>query len=212
MYKVVLIGSTGVVGSTVLNDLINSQVVASVTTISRSPALVSDPKLRQVLIDEINFNELSKLSIDGDIFISALGTTLKSAKTKDQFREIDKGINLDFAKFAKIQNAKEFYIISALGADKNSFIFYNRIKGEIEDSITKLNFLKLVILRPSLLLADRNEFRIAEFVSIKAIKFISLFLPSFVAKKLGTYPKDISSRIIQSFGVQGSKVTVISDI
>lgn len=211
-YTVCLIGSTGVVGGHILQELTRSTKIERIVSISRSAALISDPKLKQILLEKLSLENFEQLDIDADIFISALGSTLKKAKSKDNFRAIDKDINIDFAKFAKSQNAKEFYIVSALGANKDSFLFYSRIKGEIEEALTKLNFPNLVILRPSLLLAHREEFRLGEFVSIKAIKFISMFLPSFISKKMGTYPKDISTKIIDSFGTPLAKTTVISDV
>lgn len=210
--SVCIIGSTGVVGSAILHGLINSKKIKSVISVSRSAALISDTKLKQILLDNLNFENFQKLDIQADVFISALGTTLKKAKSKDDFRAIDKDINIDFAKFAKVKNANEFYLVSSIGADKDSFLFYSRIKGEIEESIRSLDLSRLVILRPSLLLGKRDEFRFGEYISVKAVKLISFFLPSFISKKLGTYPNDISMKIIENIGKDTVKNTVISDI
>lgn len=207
---VILIGATGVVGSRLIEDLISSTKVDNIISISRSPVFLSSLKLTQVIRDTLSYKVFQELDVSGDVFISALGTTINTAKSKDAFRDVDYGINLDFARFAKDCSAKEFYLISSLGANKNSPFFYNKVKGELEDIISHLGLSKVAILRPSLLISNRAEFRLFELIAIRIIQFISRFLPRFISSKLGTKPSDISRFIVHSLMTLKDNFIVVS--
>jgi uncharacterized protein YbjT (DUF2867 family) len=113
-----------------------------------------------------------------DIFC-CLGTTIKKAKSKEAFRAIDLDAPLLLAKISKEQGAKRFLLVSSLGASKNSSIFYNQVKGEVEEAIKQVGFDSLHILRPSLLLGPRKEERSGE----DAAKFIYKIFSFIVPKK-----------------------------
>lgn len=195
--KIVLIGATGVVGEEILKSAIQSEEIFKIITISRSQPDFRSPKLETILCENLSDEFFKSLNIKADIFISALGTTIKQAGSKARFEEIDYKINLDFAKKAIASNAECFAIISALGANKESFIFYNKIKGELEESLKALSFKRLIILRPSLLISDRKEERFLEKLSIKVFKIISSALPESLSQKIGTYPKNIAKTLLK---------------
>lgn len=116
----------------------------------------------------VNFEHLSDRP---DLFrvdqvISAIGTTIKAVGgSRDKFRAVDFEIPLTAAKLARAQGARHFLLVSSLGADASSRIFYSRVKGELEDALRPMGFRSLTILRPSLLLGERAEFRLGEEVA-----------------------------------------------
>ena len=91
-----------------------------------------------------------------------LGTTIKKAGSQENFKKVDLDYFLTFADLTKSKNAKTFAVVSAMGAEINSSFFYNRVKGEMEQNIAEKGFYGTVILRPSLLLGKRREFRFGE--------------------------------------------------
>jgi len=112
----------------------------------------------------LNFDELSSAShlLDGDAIICALGSTIKKVGSEEAFRKVDHDYPRLAARIAKQEGAKHFLLVSSLGADSHSRVFYNRVKGEVEKAIRALGYDRLTILRPSLLLGSRTEFRPAE--------------------------------------------------
>ena len=108
-----------------------------------------------------------------------LGTTIKTAGSKEAFRKVDLDYVVNVAKAAKENGVNHFAVVSAMGADKNSNIFYNKTKGEMEDAIKTIGFNSTYIIRPSLLLGDRKEFRFGELLG----KFIMITLSFLIPKK-----------------------------
>src|SRR5688500_10362415 len=117
--KAVIAGATGLVGSTLLEKLFKDASFTEIISITRKP-LREHPKLKQILIE--NFSELPPVT--GDVHFCCLGTTIKTAGSKDNFRKVDFDAVLNFAK-----SAKNFILVSASGANAKSPIFYNRLKG-----------------------------------------------------------------------------------
>lgn len=156
-----ILGATGLVGSHLLSLLLQDNFYSRIRVVLRKPIPEKHPKLEQILV---NFDTLSTyadaFAVD-DVFC-CLGTTIKKAGSQDAFYKVDATYPFEAAKLAKQKGAKQFLIITAMGSDKNSSIFYNRVKGEVEDKINNLNFESFQILRPSLLLGDRNEKRTGE--------------------------------------------------
>lgn len=162
MAKTALVaGSTGLIGSQLLELLLNDDRYSKVIAVSRKKLTSSSAKLINVVC-ELNqlANHQEQLKAD-DVFC-CLGTTIKKAKSKEAFRAVDFDAPLSLAQISKVQGAKKFLLISALGSNKNSSIFYNQVKGEVEESIRNVGFDSFPILRPSLLLGLRKEHRSGE--------------------------------------------------
>jgi len=102
-----------------------------------------------------------------DVALCALGSTIKKAGSVEAFKKVDCSLVLSVAEFAKRFGASQFSVISALGADKNSGIFYNKVKGEMEEGLRAMSFELLTIIRLSLLLGERKEKRMAVKIFIK---------------------------------------------
>ena len=113
-----------------------------------------------------------------------LGTTIKKAGSQEAFRAVDHDAVLAFAKAARKAGARRFLLVSALGADKDSRIFYNRVKGEAEEDLKSVGFESLILLRPSLLLGDRAESRPGERAAIVATKLLGPLLRPFASRPI----------------------------
>ena len=167
MKTALLAGSTGLIGNQLLTLLLEDNQYIAVKAISRNALSLRHPKLENLVLD---FNRLSEQyeRLKADHVFCCLGTTMHKAGSKEAFRKVDFDYPLELAKITRNLGANQFLLITALGADKNSGIFYNRVKGEIEEAIAKIGFTSFHIFRPSLLLGPREERRGGEG-KIKAV-------------------------------------------
>ncbi len=169
--KAILIGATGLVGSHVLQLLLSDERYESVKVFHRRSTGISHTKLQEHIID---FDDPGKWNhlIKGDHLFSALGTTIKKAGSKEAQYKIDFTYQYEVVKAASINNVQCFALVSSLGADSNSGSFYPRIKGELDEAVQKLDFEDRLIVRPSFLDGDRNEFRLGERIGIAVAKVV----------------------------------------
>ena len=170
-------GATGLIGKQLLQLLLDDPSYGKVKAITRKPLALEHPKLENLVID---FSGLSERAIDlkSDDVFCCLGTTIRIAKTKEAFRKVDFEYPLELARITKEQGALQYLLVSALGADKNSGIFYNKVKGEVEEAITNIGFSSLHIFRPSLLLGEREEKRAGEGAATVFFKLFGFLIPS----------------------------------
>ncbi len=169
--KALIIGATGATGKELTQQLLEDPNFDQVHIFVRRNTFSHHQKLHVHLV---NFDELDswKDQITGDIAFSCLGTTLKDAKTKEAQYKIDYTYQFEFAKAARDNGVDHFVLVSAHMADPKSKIFYSRIKGELEESIKKLNFKKISIFKPGLLDRLANS-RPTEISALKAMKFLN---------------------------------------
>lgn len=171
-----LAGSTGAVGNHVLQYLNQENQVSKIITLTRKPTSQKKSKEENQVI---NFDQISSLNIKTDVFICCLGTTIKVAGSQAAFRKVDYDYVVNFAKLAESVSAQKFLVVSSVGADENSSVFYSRAKGEMESTIKKLNIPAIEIFQPSLLLGERNEARTGEnFAKVLAPLFNPLLIGS----------------------------------
>jgi uncharacterized protein YbjT (DUF2867 family) len=177
MKTALIAGATGLIGNQLLQLLLDDPYYGKVKVITRKPIEIQNSKLENIALD---FDKLSEhyeaLKVD-DVFC-CLGTTIRIAKTKEAFRKVDYDYPLELARIAKNQGAQQYLLVSALGADKNSGIFYNKVKGEIEEAIAQLSFKSYHVFRPSLLLGNRSEQRAGEGAATTAFKLFGFLIPS----------------------------------
>jgi uncharacterized protein YbjT (DUF2867 family) len=172
MKTALIIGSTGLIGSQLLDYLLESSDYQKVVTFVKRDTGIQHPKLTQHVID-FDKPESYKDLVVGNDFFCTIGTTIKKAGSKEAFRKVDYEYPRQFATFALQNNIKQFLIISSLGADSNSGNFYLKTKGEIQDFLKDCNFDSVAVLQPSLLLGDRKEFRLGEKVGAFFMKTLS---------------------------------------
>lgn len=151
--RVVLAGATGLVGREILRILLSDASVGTVHVLGRRSPAVDHPKLVSHVVD---FAALPELPPVHEAYL-ALGTTIKVAGSQDAFRAVDFDANLAVARAALAAGARRIGLVSAMGASAGSGVFYNRVKGELEDALARLPLDALVIARPSVLAGDRES-------------------------------------------------------
>jgi uncharacterized protein YbjT (DUF2867 family) len=174
--KAIVIGATGLTGESLVKQLIMCSAFEKVITIQRKKTELFSSKLTQVLVD---FDKLSELKTDADVAFSCLGTTIDKAGSQENFAKIDLTYNLEFAKACSQSGVKHLVLMSSLGANSQSGIFYSKIKGQLEDEVKKLPFASVTILQPALLEGNRQESRKGELFARKMMK---VFNPLFIGK------------------------------
>jgi uncharacterized protein YbjT (DUF2867 family) len=165
----VILGSTGLVGSEVLKRLLNEPSYKKITVVGRRAPKVQHPKLEVEIFDLENLNQSKSLK-EAEYIFCCLGTTIKKAGSEEAFRKVDYDGPLNAAKAASGHALQKFLLVSALGADEKSKVFYNRTKGELEKALASIPMPELHIFRPSLLLGDRSENRLGEKIAEKISK------------------------------------------
>ncbi|QOR66994.1 NAD(P)H-binding protein [Cytobacillus suaedae] len=165
-----LVGASGLVGNELVKYLLHSDEYKRVTILVRGDYAVTSPKLvvKKVDFDGSPYENLEPVD---DIFC-CLGTTIKKAKTKENFLKVDFQYPIELAKWGAENGAKQYLVVSAMGANSNSKVFYNQVKGKLEDQLKSLDLPHVHIFRPSLLLGDRKEFRLGEKVGEYVMKFL----------------------------------------
>jgi uncharacterized protein YbjT (DUF2867 family) len=152
MREVLIAGATGLVGREILAGLLADPSVNSVHCLGRRKPVVQHAKLTSHVVD---FASLPALPAADEVYL-ALGTTIKVAGSQGAFRAVDYDANLSVAKAALAAGVKHVGLVSAMGADAHSGIFYSRVKGQLEDALAAMPFVGLVIARPSMLVGNRE--------------------------------------------------------
>ena len=158
MKTALLFGSSGLVGSHLLNQLIKDINYSKIKLFVRSVPEISDPKVEVIKTDFSNL-ENYKEDIKGNDCYFCIGTTKQNSPNKDEYRRVELDIPKEIAQIAKSNLVNSFIFISALYANPKSSGNYVRFKGLVEEELKRLNFPKLVVMRPSFLMGDRNENR-----------------------------------------------------
>ena len=151
--SVLLAGATGLVGMEILRGLLADPSVTSVRALGRRKPDLEHVKLTALVVD---FTKLPRLPGADEVYL-ALGTTIKTAGSQAAFRAVDFDASLAIAKAALASGVRRAGLVSAMGADARSNVFYSRVKGELEEALSKLSFEGLVVVRPSLLIGDRQR-------------------------------------------------------
>jgi uncharacterized protein YbjT (DUF2867 family) len=203
--RVLLAGATGLVGRNILHLLSKDNRIEEVRALIRHPLPAPDnsPLVQELITDFDRLQEHPEW-FEVDIVFCALGTTIAKARTKEAFRRVDFDYPLTVAKLARSQGARQFLLVSAIGANPRSRFFYNRIKGELEDAILTLGYPSVTIARPSMLLGDRQEYRLGEHIAKK----ITWLFPSFLA---GVEASKVASALVQAAHRSAVGVTILDN-
>jgi uncharacterized protein YbjT (DUF2867 family) len=213
--SVLIAGASGLVGRQILQGLLADDSVAAVHSVGRRELDVAHPKLTQHRVD---FSRaLPSLPRVGEAFV-ALGTTIKVAGSQQAFRAVDYDAVVAVARAAKAAGATRLGVVSAMGADKRSRIFYNRVKGETEEALSAMGFATLVIARPSFLAGDREALgqplRGGEKLAMRVSRILAPLIPdnyksidaSAVARALlDAVPRSTGRRVMLSSELRRSR-------
>lgn len=170
-------GSTGLVGAALLEQMLTNPEVGKVTILVRRPIDVEHPKLG---VKEVDFELIDEKVIppNVDAVFCCLGTTMAQAGGKDAFRRVDYEYVVKLAVYTQRQKISQFHMISASGANANSKIFYNKVKGRMEQEVKKLAKIRSIyIYQPSMLLGKRDHFRFGESMGKFFMTILSFLIP-----------------------------------
>ncbi|TRZ68750.1 MAG: NAD-dependent epimerase/dehydratase family protein [Rhodocyclaceae bacterium] len=171
-------GATGLVGSRLVELLCADPAWGRVVVLARRKHATAHPKLQALIVDFDHLTEAVLPPIDAAF--CCLGTTIKRAGSEAAFRRVDHDYVLAFAERALAAGARQFLLVSALGADARSAVFYNRVKGEAEAAIGALGYASASIFRPSLLAGRRREFRFGERLTLALLRPVRALLPASI--------------------------------
>lgn len=171
--KALVIGATGATGSDLVNQLCEDSDFDEIDIFVRRGSDFHHEKVKAHIVDFDHPEEWKHL-VKGDVAFSCLGTTLKSAGSKENQKIIDYDYQFNFAKAAKENKVEDYILVSAYGANPDSKIFYSRIKGELEEAVKNLKFEKTTIFKPGML-ERKNTDRNGEVFGLKIIKFLNKF-------------------------------------
>jgi len=190
--KAVIVGATGLVGRELVRVLLNTKKYEKVTVIARRRLSIVHPRLEQQLIQFDQIHECPEAWFkDADVFCT-MGTTIKKAGSKEQFEKVDYHYVIETAKLAKLYHSLKFIVVTAMSSDEQSKIFYNRVKGKTELELQQLQLPQLIIVRPSLILGDRNEVRFGESVAAKLMTWLPFLFKGKMRKYKPIQAKDIA--------------------
>jgi uncharacterized protein YbjT (DUF2867 family) len=200
-----VIGATGLVGSTLVPLLLASPHYAKVVLLVRRPLALTHPKLVQSVID---FDRPDPSLVQGDDLYCAMGTTLKKAGSKAAQYLIDCTYPQVLAALAKANGCQQFVLVSSIGADARSGNFYLRTKGELEQKIAALGFGAFIAVRPSLILGNRQEFRLGEKIGVGLAHLLGPLMVGGLRKYRGVTAEQIAKAMI-ALASQGYRGQVI---
>jgi uncharacterized protein YbjT (DUF2867 family) len=187
----IVLGATGLTGNLLLNLLIEDTNYSKIKLFSRSTINKKSKKIEEHLVNLLELEKQKKYFIADEVYC-CIGTTASKTKNRETYRAIDYGIPITAAKMAQDNNIPTFGVISSMGADATSNLFYNRTKGEMESAILALNIKNTFILRPSLIGGDREDFRLGERVGKGVMKLLNPFFIGTLKKYKMIHPAKIA--------------------
>ncbi len=207
----IILGATGLTGSLLLNKLVADDSYSSIKLFSRKASGNTSPKVEEFIGDLLQLEHF-KNEFTADEVFCCIGTT--SAKTKDRtiYKAIDYGIPHEAAKLARENNIPTFIVISAMGANARSKIFYNRTKGEMEQAVLNQKIPNTYILRPSLILGPRNEKRLGESLGAVVMKISHVLLTGSLKKYRAIEADCIANAMIKLAKSKHNTQIVNSDV
>lgn len=192
--KAIILGATGLIGRELLTLLLDTVECTEVHVVHRRSSSLQHPKLHWHTVDLNDSSQWTSL-ITADVLFNAMGTTIKKAGSEKAMIKVDVSIPNEVAKIAKSNGVKTMISVSAAGANAKSKIFYNKIKGQLEEHLRSLAFDHTCILRPSLLTGDRQESRLGEKIMEPIMQFLA-FIP-FLKKYRPIEGKDVAKAMVK---------------
>ncbi|MGE7948799.1 NAD(P)H-binding protein [Lysinibacillus sp. NPDC093688] len=168
MRAAIVVGATGLTGTSLVEQLCENDEYVSVTVIARRAPAFTHPKL-EVKIRNLDTLEEKDIELAHELYC-CLGTTIKKAGSREEFEKVDFEYPLTIASLAKKRGIPHTLVITAMGANEKSPFYYNRVKGKLEHDLMELGLQRLSIIRPSLLIGEREEFRLGEKAGEKVLK------------------------------------------
>lgn len=206
MKKALVIGATGLIGRMLTEALLRDDTFDEVHILVRRSLPLSHPKLKQQLFD---FDNPSIDLVQGDVLFCAMGTTLRKAGSQAAQYKIDCLYPFEVAKIAKQQGIKQFVLVSSVGADATASNFYLRTKGDLEEKLKSLAFDSLILVRPSLIMGERQERRLGEKIAMTLMPLLNPLLVGKLRKYRGVAAESIVATLIAQAKLGTKGITTI---
>ena len=174
MKTAIIFGSSGLIGNELFKTILLNNYYNKIKVFVRSIPKINNPKVEIIKTDFTKIKQY-KDKIKGDECFFCIGTTKKDTPDKDEYRRIEYNIPVDVAKIAKANSVNSFFYISSIGANPNASSNYLKNKGQVEEELKNLNFSKLAIIRPSLLIGNRKSFRLGEIIFTPIMNTLTIF-------------------------------------
>ena len=197
MKTALVFGSSGLVGGHLLNQLIKDNNYSKIKLFVRSEPEITNSKVEIIKTD---FNNLQnhKEDIVGDDCFFCIGTTKKNSPDKKEYRRVEFDIPKETAQIAKLNSVNSFIFVSSVFADPKNSGDYLKFKGEVEEELKRLNFLKLGIMRPSFLIGNRKEKRVGEKIGILVFRILSPLLLGPLKKMRPIHSETVAKAMIRA--------------
>ena len=197
-------GATGLTGNFCLHELLQNENISGVIAIGRKTTGIKNNKLKEVLLVD---NKLSDV-VNADAFICCLGTTIKKAGSKEAFKAVDLELPVYLSNKLNENGCNTIAVISAMGANPESSIFYNNVKGQMEEALKNINFNSLSILRPSIISGPRKEKRFGEKMGLIFMTIFNPLLFGSLKHYKSIKAKDIAKALVQCVINQKTGTTI----
>ena len=205
-----IFGSTGLVGSCLVSQLIDDSQYEKIIVFNRKKQGNNNPKIVEIVDDYSNLAQNAAL-LKADEYYCCLGTTIGKAKSKPAFEYVDYNLPIEIGNLAQTNDIKYYLVVSSIGASPKSGNFYLRTKGGMEEALTKLNINNLFIFRPSLILGKRNETRVLESISKVMMIALGFLFVGPIKKYRAIHAKTIAKAMINTIEKLSGKHILESD-
>ncbi|MBT8281633.1 MAG: NAD-dependent epimerase/dehydratase family protein [Muriicola sp.] len=206
----IVLGATGLTGGILLNELLQDPRYSRIVAFSRSTVGIKHPKYEEYLGDLFKLSDFSS-TFKADEVYCCIGTTKAKTPDKEKYRKIDHGIPLNAAQLCVQNKIDTFIVISSLGANPKSSVFYSRVKGEMEEAVLQLGLPKTHILQPSLISGEREESRKAEKLAKTLFAILNVILIGPLKKYRSVQAKDIAKAMIWLANNEHGQERITSD-
>ena len=210
MKTAVLFGSSGLIGSNLLDNLINNNTYNKIKIFVRKLPSIDNSKVEVINTDFLDLDTL-KEKLTGDDCFFCIGTTHKDTPDKNEYRRIEYDLPVQLAKIAKFNSISNFIYVSSIGANPKASSTYLKNKGQVEEELKKIGFSNLSIIQPSFLVGNRKDFRIVQVLGIPVMKFLSLFFFGGFKKYTPIKVEIVVNAMIKLASGNNSEQTYLSD-
>ena len=210
MKTAILFGSSGLIGSNLLDNLINNNTYNKIKIFVRKVPSIDNSKVEMINTDFLDLETL-KEKLTGDDCFFCIGTTHKDTPDKNEYRRIEYDLPVQLAKIAKFNSISNFIYVSSIGANPKASSTYLKNKGQVEEELKKIGFSNLSIIQPSFLVGNRKDFRIVEVFGLPVMKFLSLFFFGGFKKYTPIKVEIVVNAMIKLASGNNSEQTYLSD-
>lgn len=206
----VVAGCTGLTGKLLVQELLNDPSITKVIAVARRDLPFHHAKLATIKVEDLDDMPHRATELAGDAYFCCLGTTIKAAGSQAAFSKVDHDAVVAFAQIAKEHKAQAFVLVSAMGANDRSMIFYNRVKGQMEADVARLGLRSLSIFRPALLAGRRDEPRPGEGAASALLVPLSRMLGPRMGKLIVTDASVLAHKMLAAAKLQHPGTHIVS--